>query len=50
LLKSLQPFLIAREHGRQNFERNVATNLDVTREIHFTHPARTNLRADFVTP
>src|SRR6266498_2240947 len=49
LLKPAQSILIDRESSRQNFDRNVATELAIACTIHFSHPACAKLRADFVT-
>ena len=35
--------------GRQNLQRNFAIELRFLCQIHLTHAARANLRADFVT-
>src|SRR6266404_2256416 len=49
LLKSPQSILILRERRRQNLDRYVAIQFRVMRQINLAHPARTDLRADFVT-
>ena len=40
---------VFREFGGQNLQRDAAMKLCVFGQIHFTHPAFANLRADFVT-
>src|SRR6266699_3353595 len=47
-LESGKPFGIVRESFRQDFDGHVAPELGVMRLIHLSHPARANLRDDFV--
>ncbi len=42
------PILIRRDLGRQNFQRGFAMQTRVFRQIHLTHSAFANFRADFV--
>src|SRR5437016_1266114 len=48
LLKTRHALLIGREIGRQNFDRNLAADLRIESQIHFSHSALSDLRADFV--
>jgi hypothetical protein len=45
----MQPLLIARDLSGENLQRDVAIELRIACQIHFAHPALTNLRADFIT-
>ena len=47
-LKAGQPFGIVRKHFRKDLDGYIAPELGVVRLIHLTHPARANLREDFV--
>src|SRR5687767_6834187 len=49
LLEPVQAILIGRETGGQNFHRDVTTKFRVARPIYFTHSARAELRADFIS-
>src|ERR1043166_109014 len=49
LFKSPETISVLRESGGQNFDRHVAIQLFIARAIDLTHPARAELRADFVT-
>ncbi len=49
LNESLQALLIRGERFRKNLDCDRAIQLQVAGEIDLTHPALTNLRADFVT-
>src|SRR2546426_8044393 len=48
LQETMEALLIARNVGRQNLERHCAIKLRVVREVNLTHPARAELRANFV--
>src|SRR5262245_45825556 len=49
-MKACEPFGISREHLRQHFERDVATELCVSRSVDLSHAACTDGRDDFVRP
>jgi hypothetical protein len=49
LLESPHPILIAGEFGRKNLERHFPAQTGIFSQIHFTHAARSDLRADLVT-
>src|SRR5262249_19488963 len=46
--KTLHPIAICRSLSRQNFKGYSAIEFSVFRQVHLTHAALTNLRADFV--
>src|SRR5258708_23029116 len=48
LIEAPHAVLIKSNFGRKNLERNSAMHLGVFCEIHLTHSARPNLRADFI--
>jgi hypothetical protein len=43
-----EPVRILREHLQQDLDRDVAIQLRVVRAIHLAHPARADLRGDFI--
>src|SRR5213080_2836408 len=49
LFEAVDSVAILREISGQNFHRNCAPKLRVLRQIHLTHSALANLRANFVT-
>ena len=49
LLESPKSIFIDCETRWDDFDSDVAAQLRIARAIHFTHPASTKLRADFVT-
>src|SRR5438552_3774255 len=49
LLKSPQSISVLRESCGKNFDCYIAIQFLIARAIHLTHPARAELRADFVT-
>ena len=46
--ESREPIRILGKGFRQYFDRDVAIKFFIARAIHLTHPARADLRADFV--
>jgi hypothetical protein len=48
-LEAAQSVFALREFGGEDFERGGTAQVRVLREIDFAHPARAELRADFVT-
>src|SRR5262245_56986523 len=49
LFESAHPIVVGDNVGGQNFQSNFAMKLSVLGQVHFTHPTRAKLRADFVT-
>ena len=48
LLEAVQTIGVFGKCSRQNFDGNVAVQPFITRAIHLTHSAFTNLRTDFI--
>lgn len=48
LYKSLHPFFVSSEFSRQDFERHSSIELQIARQVHFTHAAFANFRAHFI--
>jgi hypothetical protein len=49
LFEAPHPILIGSQISGKNFQGNLAMQPRIFREIHLAHPARANLRPDFVT-
>jgi hypothetical protein len=47
--KAPHPILIAGEFGGKYFQRHLAIEFRILRQIHLAHSAFANLRADFIT-
>src|SRR5207237_3007014 len=49
LHKALHPIRVRRDFSGQNLQRHFAIELRILGQVHFTHSACADLRADFVT-
>ena len=47
LQEAIESLLVSGNFSRENLDRHQAIQLGILRQIHITHPARADLRADF---